>query len=82
MTGCFNTMLISCILLTEFCSLDPPEISIEGTSTPAVEYTTRNINCATKAGNPLDQKIYNYEWIYMPTYGASTTYVPVSSGKS
>ena len=62
-------------------SLDPPEINITGTSTPAVEFTERNITCTTSGGNPSDPTEYKYDWMYKPTYADSTAYVRVPSGK-
>ena len=68
-----------CTLSIFYCS-DPPVISVEGTTTPVVEYTKRNITCNTRGGNPSDQKSYYYEWMYNPTYGDSNTFNALPSG--
>ena len=62
------------------CFSVPPEVSVEGTSTPAVEYTERNITCRTSGGNPSDPRCYTYDWMYKPANGASSKYIPVPMG--
>ena len=62
-----------------FCS-DPPSVSVEGTSTPALEYTTRKITCRTSGGNPSDPRSYDYQWMYMAPYNALAREIPVSHG--
>ena len=54
-------------MITFYCS-DPPEVSLDGTTSTAVEYTTRNIACRTSGGNPSDPGSYQYKWMYRPTY--------------
>ena len=66
--------------LSVFHCLDPPEINIEGTSTPAIENTTRNITCLATGGNPSDLTSYSYNWMYKPTYRTSAKYIPVQPG--
>ena len=58
-------------------SSDPPEVSVEGTTTPVLEYTARNITCNTTGGNPSDPRNYNYEWTYKPTYGDPNIFIQV-----
>ena len=59
---------------------DPPDVSVEGTATPAQEYTTRNITCTVNGGNPSDLNSYTYEWMYRPFYATSTAYISVQPG--
>ena len=54
--------------MISFCSSDPPEVTVDDTTPPAVEYTTRNITCRISGGNPSDPGSYQYEWMYRPTY--------------
>ena len=61
---------------------DPPEVFIDDTTTPAVEYSTRNLTCRISGGNPSDPKSYDYQWMYRPTYLASDTDIPSPYGMS
>ena len=77
MMHCFSSK--SSTLSVFYCS-DPPDINIDGTTTPAVEYTTRNIACLATGGNPSDLRSYRYKWMYKPTYRTSANYTPVQPG--
>ena len=77
MCHCIYILIIFSLSL--YC-IDPPKISVEGTSTPAVEYTTRKITCRTSDGNPSDPRSYDYKWVYKPTYGALGADIHVPPG--
>ena len=68
-----------CTLL--FLYLDPPAISVTGTTTPAVEYTERNLTCQAVGGNPPDPVCYKYDWIYKPSYDGPSAHNHVQSGR-
>ena len=70
--GCVYTYALTDDLLF-YCS-DPPEVSVDNTATPAVEYTTRNLTCRISGGKPSDPMSYHYEWMYKPTYHISAAY--------
>ena len=65
---------------TFYCS-DPPGVSVDSANTPAVEYTTRDLMCRIRGGNPSDPMSYHYGWTYRPTYCTSDTDIPPPNGK-
>ena len=61
-----------------FYSSDPPDVSLDGTTIPTVEYTIRTITCKVNGGNPSDPRSYTYKWLHRPIYG--DTYIPLRHG--